>query len=77
MKYLKLSSFPLFFFCMIVISCKSDSVPTEQFVLAQINQGIKPPLHYEDLKKIDEKRSTQMGEDVYWIKVNTRDSPSL
>lgn len=71
MKYLKLSSLPLFF-CMIVVSCKSDSVPTEQFVLAQINQGIKPPLHYEDLKKIDDRRSNQMGEDVYWIKYQSK-----
>jgi hypothetical protein len=43
-------------------------LPTEQFVLAKLNEEIKPPLAYKDLKKIDDKRSNQMGEDVYWMK---------
>ena len=72
MKYLKLSFLPIYIFCLILVSCKSDSVPSEQFVLDQINQVIKPPLHYQDLKKIDDKRSSQMGEDVYWMKYQTK-----
>lgn len=49
---------------MILVSCKSDSVPIEQFDLDQINQEVKPPLHYEYLKRIDDKCSNQLGKDV-------------
>ena len=72
MKDLKLLSLPICLFCLILVSCKSDSGPTEQFVLDQLNKEIKPPLHYEALKKIDNKRSNQMGEDVYWMKYQTK-----
>lgn len=72
MKYLKLSALPGYLFCLVFFSCKSNSVPTEKFVLDQINQNVKLPLHYEDLKKIDDKRSSQMDEDVYWMKYQTK-----
>ena len=47
-------------------------MPTEQSVLVKLNEEIKPPLAYVDLKKIDDKRSNQMGEDVYWMKYQTK-----
>ena len=47
-------------------------MPTEQFVLTKLNEEIKPPLAYKDLKKIDYKRTNQMGEDVYWMKYQAK-----
>jgi len=72
MKYFTLPSLALCVFCLTLASCKSDPLPTEQFVLAKLNEAIKPPLAYKDLKKIDDKRSNQMGEDFYWMKYQTK-----
>ena len=68
MKHLSLRPLAIYIFCLLLASCKSDNLPTEQFVLAKLNEEIKPPLIYKDLKKMDGKRSNQMGEDVYWMK---------
>ena len=72
MKYFTLSSLALCVFCLLLASCNNDPLPTEQFVLAKLNEEIKPPLTYADLKKIDDKRSNQMVEDVYWMKYQTK-----
>ena len=72
MKYFTLSSLALCVFCLLLASCNNDPLPTEQFVLAKLNEEIKPPLTYVDLKKIDDKRSNQMNEDVYWMKYQTK-----
>jgi hypothetical protein len=72
MKYFTLPSLALCIFCLLLASCNNDPLPTEQFVLAKLNEEIKPPLTYADLKKIDDKRSNQMGEDVYWMKYQTK-----
>ena len=72
MKYSTFSSLALCVFCLLLASCNNDPLPTEQFVLAKLNEEIKPPLTYADLKKIDDKRSNQMGEDVYWMKYQTK-----
>lgn len=72
MKYFTFSSLALCVFCLLLASCNTDSLPTEQIVLAKLNEEIKPPLTYADLKKIDDKRSNQMGEDVYWMKYQTK-----
>ena len=71
MKYFTLPSFALCVFCLTLASCKSDPLQAEQFVLTKLNEEIKPPLTYKDLKKIDAKRINQMGEDVYWMKYQT------
>jgi hypothetical protein len=68
MKYFTLPSLAFYIFCLVLASCKSKALPTEQFVLTKLNEEIKPPLTYKDLKKIDDKSSNQMGEDVYWMK---------
>jgi len=62
----------LYVFCLLLYSCKSDPLPTEEFVLAKLNEEVKAPLAYQGLNKIDSKRSNIMGEDVYWIKYNTK-----
>ena len=72
MKYLKSTPFALYVFCLLFCSCKSDPLPTEQFVLAKLNEEIKPPLAYQDLKKIEDKSSNQMGDDVYWMRYQTK-----
>jgi len=72
MKYFTLSSLALCVFCLLLASCNTDSLPTEQSVLVKLNEEIKPPLAYKDLKKIDDKRSNQMGEEVYWMKYQTK-----
>ena len=71
MKYSVVPSLALCIFCLLLASCSTNSLPTEQFVLTKLNEEIKPPLAYRDLKKIDEKSSNQMGEDVYWMKYQT------
>jgi hypothetical protein len=58
-------------YCLLFSSCSSD-IPSEQLVLKSLNQTVKPPLEYVDLKKIDEKNGTDMGKDVYWIKFHTK-----
>ena len=72
MKHFTLSSLVICFFCIILTSCNSNPLPNEQFILAKLNEEIEPPLAYKDLKKIDDKRSNQMGEDVYWMKYQTK-----
>ena len=71
MKYFTLPSLALCVFCLTLASWKSVPLPTERFVLTKLNEEIKPPLTYKDLKKIDDKRSNQMGDDVYWMKYYT------
>jgi hypothetical protein len=58
-------------YCLLFSSCSSD-IPSEQLVLKSLNQTVKPPLEYVDLKKIDEKNGTDLGKDVYWIKFHTK-----
>ncbi len=72
MKYITLPSLALSIFCIFLASCNNDSLPTEQLVLGKLNEEIKPPLVYSDLEKIEDKRSNQMGEDVYWMKYQTK-----
>jgi len=72
MKNLQSAFIALFVYCLLLFSCKSDPVPTEGFVLAKLNEEVKPPLAYQDLTKIDSKRSKDMGEDVYWMKYKTK-----
>ena len=72
MKNLQSAFIAIFVFSLILFSCKSDPVPTEEFVLAKLNEEVKPPLAYLDLTKIDSKRSKEMGEDVYWMKYKTK-----
>ena len=72
MKYFTLPSLALCVFCLLLGSCNNDPLPTEQFVLVKLNEEIKPPLAYNDLKKIDELKSNQMGQDVYWMKYQTK-----
>ena len=72
MKYFTLPFLTLCIFCIFLASCKIDSLPTEQFVLTKLNEEIKPPLEYKNLKKIDDKRSNQMNEDVYWMKYQAK-----
>ena len=72
MKYLQSASFVLCVFCLLLYSCKSDPPPTEEFVLAILNEEVKSPLAYQDLKKIDSKRSDIMDEEVYWMKYKTK-----
>ncbi len=72
MKYFTLLSLALCIFCVFLASCKSDPLPTEQFVLAKLNEEVKPPLAYKNLKKIDDKRSNQMVEAVYWMKYKAK-----
>jgi len=43
-----------------------------QKLFGQIKCRVKPPLAYQGLKKIGSKRSNQMGEDVYWMKYQTK-----
>jgi len=65
MKYFALPSLALCVFCLLLASCNTDSLPTEQFVLAKLNEEIKPPLTCVDLKKIDGAKSNEMRQDVY------------
>ena len=60
------------FFVYCLHPCNNDPLPNEQFVLAKLNEEIKPPLTYVDLKKIDEAKSNQMGQHVYWMKYQTK-----
>jgi len=71
-KNLQSAFIAIFVFSLLLFSCKSDPVPTEEFVLAKLNEEIKPPLAYQDLTKIDSKRSKEMGEDVYWMKYKAK-----
>ena len=57
--------------CLLFSSCTSN-LPTEQLVLKSLNETVKPPLEYVDLKKIDEKNGRDMGKDVYWIKFHSK-----
>ena len=72
MKCFTLPSLALYILCVFLASCYSNPLPTGQFVLAKLNEEIKPPLAYQDLKKIDDKRSNYMGEDVYWMRYQTK-----
>ena len=56
--------------CLLFSACSSD-LPSEQLVLKSLNETVKPPLEYADLKKIDEKTGNDNGRDVYWIKFHT------
>ena len=72
MKYFTLPSLAFYLFCLLLASCNNDPLPTEQFVLAKLNEEIKSPLAYVDLKKIDGAKSNQIGQDVYWMKYQTK-----
>ena len=56
------------FACSLLLSSCSSNLPTEQLVLKALNETVKPPLEYADLKKIDEKTGNDNGKDVYWIR---------
>lgn len=56
---------------MLFSACNSD-LPSEQFVLKSLNETVKPPLEYADLKKIDEKTGNDNGKDVYWIRFHSK-----
>ncbi|HET7119373.1 MAG TPA: hypothetical protein VFI29_22955 [Hanamia sp.] len=75
MKYLHtyLASIISFFFLCLLSSCGSGSdIPSEQLVLKSLNETIKPPLEYSDLKKMDEKTGSDNGKDVYWIRFQAK-----
>jgi len=73
MKYLPtyLVSIMSFFFLCLFSSCGSD-LPSEQLVLKSLNETVKPPLEYANLKKMDEKSSSDNGKDVYWIRFQAK-----
>ena len=70
MKYLPPYLVSIIYFCCLLCllsSCGSD-MPSKQLVLKSLNETVKPPLEYADLKKIDEKNGNDNGKDVYWIR---------
>ena len=75
MKYLPIyfASIISFFLLCLLSSCGNGSdLPSEQLVLKSLNETVKPPLEYTDLKKLDEKNGNDNGKDVYWIRCNTK-----
>lgn len=60
-----------FCFLLLLSSCSSD-LPSEQLVLKSLNETVKPPLEYTDLKKLDEKNSNDNGKEVYWIRFQAK-----
>jgi hypothetical protein len=67
---LPFTSIIAFCFLLLLSSCSSD-LPSEQLVLKSLNETVKPPLEYTDLKKLDEKNGDN-GKDVYWIRCNAK-----
>jgi hypothetical protein len=57
---------------LLLLSSCSSNLPSEQLVLKSLNETVKAPLEYVDLKKIDEKKNNEMGKDVYWIKFHAK-----
>ncbi|MDQ2719402.1 MAG: hypothetical protein M3Z26_06515 [Bacteroidota bacterium] len=72
MKYFTLPSLYIYLLSLVFASCNTNDLPNEQFVLTTLNNEIKPPLAYTDLKKIDGLKSDQLGQDVYWIKYKVK-----
>ena len=50
---------------LLLLSSCSSNLPSEQLVLKSLNETVKVPLEYVDLKKIDEKKNNETGKDVY------------
>lgn len=57
---------------LLLLSSCSRNIPTEQLVLKSLNETIKPPLEYVDLKRMDERNGSDNGKDVYWIKFHAK-----
>jgi len=58
-------------YLLLLSSCGSN-LPSGQLVLKSLNETVKQPLEYVDLKKIDEKNGSNMGKDMYWIKFHAK-----
>lgn len=58
--------------CSLLLSSCDSNLPTEQLALEKLNENVKPPLQYTDLKKIDAKESKELGADVYRIQFQVK-----
>lgn len=61
-----------FITCCFLFSACNSNLPSEQLVLKSLNETVKQPLEYTDLKKMDEKNGSDNGKDVYWTRVHAK-----
>ena len=60
------------FACSLLLSSCSSNLPTEQLALEKLNETVKPPLKYTDLKKINARESKELGADIYRIQFQVK-----
>lgn len=60
------------FLSLLLLSSCGSNTPSEQLVLKSLNETVKPPLEYADLKKMEEKNGSDNGKDVYWIRFQAK-----